>query len=186
NLFAAATCRISASQAGGSGYQAAPDETQSFVVITPLAVPSPSAQITAGGHYTRASSGTGKMTCWGNNGYGQSNVPSGAAPVSQPAAGYFHTCSLTTDGVWHCGRGDGTLQPMPALSHVAQMDAGEQYAMCAVQTNKTVVYWGIGAGNATAPAGLVNVAEVAVGHNHACALKDDGTVLCWGVNTEGE
>jgi alpha-tubulin suppressor-like RCC1 family protein len=42
-LVAAGTCTISASQAGGGGYQAAHDETQSFLVITPLVVPSPSA-----------------------------------------------------------------------------------------------------------------------------------------------
>ena len=186
-LLASGTCTISASQAAGNGYFAATNATQSFVVPPPLAIPSPTAQISAGGYHTCALSVTGQMTCWGNSAYGQANVPSGAASVSQAGAGYFHTCSLTGDGVVHCGRGDGTLGSVPALSQVAQFDAGENYVMCALQTNRTVVCWGNNAGgNATVPAGLAGVEEVAVGQSHSCARKSDGSVVCWGLNSDGQ
>jgi hypothetical protein len=37
-----------------------------------------------------------------------------------------------------------------------------------------------------APTGLTNVAELAVGNYHACARKTDGTMWCWGFNTNGQ
>jgi alpha-tubulin suppressor-like RCC1 family protein len=33
---------------------------------------------------------------------------------------------------------------------------------------------------------LANLTEVAAGYNHTCALRNDGTVWCWGYNGNGE
>jgi hypothetical protein len=38
----------------------------------------------------------------------------------------------------------------------------------------------------TAVAGLTNIVDVATDGNHACALRDDGVVLCWGYNSHGQ
>lgn len=36
------------------------------------------------------------------------------------------------------------------------------------------------------PPGLANVVAIAAGKNHMLALKSDGTVVAWGLNTSGE
>lgn len=74
---------------------------------------------------------------------------------------------------------------------------------CAVRSDATVACWGAdlavlgdgGAGSSFAPlaikgpggVGLLgNVAAIAPGARHACALKKDGTVWCWGKNDRGQ
>jgi len=39
---------------------------------------------------------------------------------------------------------------------------------------------------APAKIGLTNVQRLSLGYLHACALKLDGQLLCWGNNTFGE
>lgn len=41
-------------------------------------------------------------------------------------------------------------------------------------------------GNVPQPTGLTSVVELALGSEHACARKTDGTVWCWGQNYAGE
>ena len=41
-------------------------------------------------------------------------------------------------------------------------------------------------GNVANPSSLTNVAELALGTEHACARKADGTIWCWGTNGSGE
>lgn len=54
-------------------------------------------------------------------------------------------------------------------------------------TNSTVVAWGLNSvGQNNVPAGLNNVAAVAVGTGHSLALKADGTVVAWGDNSYGQ
>ena len=55
------------------------------------------------------------------------------------------------------------------------------------------VGWGYGGpngrddfGQATVPAGLTGVTAIAVGTYHNLALKSDGTLVAWGLNTAGE
>ena len=74
---------------------------------------------------------------------------------------------------------------------------------CAVRSDATVACWGAdlgaladgGLGSSFVPVavkgplgvGLLNtVVAVAPGSRHACALKKDGTVWCWGKNDRGQ
>jgi alpha-tubulin suppressor-like RCC1 family protein len=90
-----------------------------------------------------------------------------------------------------------TLEEVGAPTAVA---CGEEFS-CAVMRDKTVQCWGStqhgvvpqGSGRARAVqlhavtiTGLTSVLEVAAGATHACALQEDGTVLCWGSNEHGE
>lgn len=55
----------------------------------------------------------------------------------------------------------------------------------------TVACWGKTPGNATASptlqdVAISNVASIATGAYHACALKEDGSVWCWGSNGAGQ
>ena len=38
----------------------------------------------------------------------------------------------------------------------------------------------------SATVGLENVKDVAAGQNHSCVVKADGTVACWGLDTNGQ
>ena len=92
---------------------------------------------------------------------------------------------------------------------VTALAQGLGHTMCAVTTGKRVRCWGknangeMGLGvecsdpnDATAQGcsysrpteipGLEGVAEIGVGYDHVCARLEDGSVLCWGQNDDGE
>mgnify|MGYP001293451912 CR=1 FL=1 len=88
----------------------------------------------------------------------------------------------------------GATQPFTGVSRVA---ATRQH-VCAVKTDGTVWCWGsntagaVGVGSTqtqflypTQVVALSNVVDVVGEGDNACALKSDGTVWCWGENTNG-
>jgi len=132
--------------------------------------------------------------------------------ISAVATGYDHACALATDGsAWCWGTndvgqlGDGTTvgraaaAPVTGLtSGVAAISAGHAHS-CALKTDGSLWCWGtnfagdIGDGTATTRTTPVlvsgmssGVASVAVGSDHVCAVKTDGTAWCWGNNGAGE
>ncbi len=182
--------------------------------------------------------------CWGDNGHGllgQSAADGGAivdtnphpTPVQVPgltrvkqvASGDTFRCALLSDGTVSCwgynfsgqlGRAPTTdpgctviacneaPAPVAGLANVSEIGLGEGFG-CALRTDGTVLCWGqngagqLGrdpagdAGDAGVAnyvpqpvAGLSNVAHIAVGAAHACALESDESVLCWGDNRSGE
>ena len=96
--------------------------------------------------------------------------------------------------------------PVPDLQDAAEVDGGCAFT-CARHTNGRVSCWGsnelgqLGDGtfmNRVAPAPveaasgdpIENVSAMAVGCEHACVVQEgetagEGTVLCWGVNSDG-
>jgi alpha-tubulin suppressor-like RCC1 family protein len=124
------------------------------------------------------------------------------------SGGTLHTCALKANATVVCwganesGQlGDGTLidrltpVAVPGLTNVVAISAGKQHT-CALRSNGTAVCWGanvsgqLGNGNFTAvspPApvqvsGLTGAVAIDAGTDHACALKADGTAVCWGQN----
>jgi alpha-tubulin suppressor-like RCC1 family protein len=133
------------------------------------------AQISGGqygnGHIC-ARKGDGTAWCWGSGSYGelgngaqaQSLTPVQAnigTSVLSIAAGGAHTCALKTDRtVWCWGNGSyGQL-------------GGGMPATAAVPTQ--IVSLG------------ATVSELASGSLHSCAVKLDGTLWCWGLNSHGQ
>lgn len=140
-----------------------------------------------------------------------SGFGSGMADIS---AGALHTCGLTTGGAVWCwgygeegylgngGYGEGANSPVPVqvtdlTSGVSDIACGN-YHSCAVQGGavKCWGYNGYGAlGDGTyedryTPVPVVGLAgpaiAVSVGRLHSCALLEDGTIQCWGYNSEGQ
>jgi hypothetical protein len=135
---------------------------------------------------------SGRMKCWGYNGYGQLGlgdaINRGDSPnqmgaqlpfldlgsdfeVVQTSSDGAHTCAVSRSGLLKCwgfnesgqlGRGD----VLPKGGRPGEM--GNQLTPVALGTNN------------------VPVIEVSVGSRHTCALLSDGRVKCWGNNNSGQ
>jgi alpha-tubulin suppressor-like RCC1 family protein len=129
--------------------------------------------------------------------------------VSSVALGFYHTCAVKTDGsLWCWGYngygqlGDGTYigreTPVPITSGVSSVALGF-YHTCAVKTDGSLWCWGYNGygqlGDGTSGWGTEKntpvpitpgVSSVALGGNHTCAVKTDGSLWCWGANWSGQ
>jgi len=180
--------------------------------------------ITAGGYHSCAVTGTGAALCWGSNVYAQigdgtttnrstpTAVSGLGSGVSAIAAGWSHTCALTSAGAAWCWGdnadgelGDGTttdrLTPVAVSGlgiGVSAVAAGD-YHSCAIGSGGAVSCWGanwqgqLGDGTTTsrsapvAVSGLgTGVTGVAAGNVHSCVVTAGGSARCWGGNLLGQ
>jgi len=128
------------------------------------------------------------------------------------AAGYQHSCALLSNGTVQCwGRnledqlGNGTTSTdSPTPTTVSGLGGATAIALgfdhsCALLSNGSVQCWGANnygqLGNGTGVSGssvpvavssLSGAVAVAAGSSHTCALLSDGSIACWGMNTDGE
>jgi hypothetical protein len=138
------------------------------------------------------------------------------APAIEIAAALTHACALLDDGTVHCWGYDGygqlgygqdaTASPGRSVSlgaghHGKRIAVGGNHT-CAILDDDTIKCWGsndcgqLGYGDTNgmnAPAatslslGAGRTARlVAVGNAHTCAILDDGSTRCWGVNWGGQ
>jgi alpha-tubulin suppressor-like RCC1 family protein len=138
---------------------------------------------------------------------GRAGGGGGGGGVAAVSAGISHTCALKKDGSAWCwgynmqgqlGRAtSSTYSAAPILaaglsSGVSAIATGFNHT-CALKTDGSVRCWGYGRygqlGNGasadsiepTTPSGLGSgVAAIAAGGYQSCALKTDGSVVCWG------
>ncbi|MBI4001268.1 MAG: hypothetical protein HY348_05740 [Nitrospira defluvii] len=164
------------------------------------------------------------MKCWGKNQDGQlgdgttvdkskpveaSGLARGVAAV---AAGWSHTCALTSSGGVKCwgnnqdGQlGDGTTVARNTPTEVVGLGGGVTALAaggrhtCALLMTGGVKCWGqnqrgqLGDGTTADRVTPINVAELttgvialAAGWQHSCALMLSGTIKCWGNNGSGQ
>ncbi|MGZ9108866.1 MAG: RCC1 domain-containing protein [Micavibrio sp.] len=136
---------------------------------------------------------------------------SGGSTWSEVRSGFGYSCGIKTDGTLHCwgsnvsGQlGDGTLTQRTApVASIAGSDwmavsAGVAHT-CALRTNGAVQCWGETAGGRlgdngsehlvsptpiSSPAGWLSVSGS--GNTHSCGIKADGSLWCWGNNSDGQ
>ncbi|RRR67775.1 MAG: hypothetical protein EI684_18440 [Candidatus Viridilinea halotolerans] len=140
-----------------------------------------------GGH-TCVINQAGQLYCWGDNQYGQTDVPAGIAPVSQVSMGSSHTCALLNDGMLRCWghNSDGQTTVPPGLAAVTHVSAGGHHT-CALTVDQALHCWGQnGEGQTAVPTDLGSVTQVGAGYDHTCALLAGGTLRCWGRNDVGQ
>ena len=152
-------------------------------------------QISSGYGHTCALKWDGTMYCWGHGNDGQLGN-NGVTNKGHPVA----VVGTDTDSD---GNGDGFL------GDIVQIDAGISYT-CALKSDGTMYCWGRGnkgqlGHNSTDSKGypvavvgtdtdndgngensLSDVIQASVGYSHACALKLDGTLYCWGQGDKGQ
>ena len=130
-------------------------------------------QFELGATHTCAVLETGKLTCWGNNTYGQLGTNdriSSTTPVEVALgerartvdAGDHHTCAILDDGSLACwGR-----------NNHGQLGVGDKL-------DKTkLAFVDLGTGK--------SAKAVSAGFRHTCAILDDDSVLCWGKGSDGQ
>jgi alpha-tubulin suppressor-like RCC1 family protein len=131
----------------------------------------------------------GSVVAWGDNTYGQCNVPRGMTNVFAIAAGYHHSLALKADGAM-AGWGEddfGQTNAPVGLSSVTAIAAGWGTSF-ALKGDSTLEEWGWDGGyglRATAGA-LTNIISVSALWDCGMALKSDNTVFVWGKSTHGE
>jgi alpha-tubulin suppressor-like RCC1 family protein len=147
--------------------------TASLVTVSGL---SNVVQVAAGDEHACAELSSNQVWCWGNNGNGElgnNTITNATTPVqvtgigmgtgtvpSSVSCGAFHTCAIAAGVVWCWGfNGFGQLGNNTTTdSHVP------------VQLSN------LGAG----------ITQLALGDDHTCALRADGSVFCWGDNGSGQ
>jgi len=180
--------------------------------------------IAAGALHTCALMSAGGVQCWGSNSNSQLGVETtevSATPMDVKglnsrviaiAAGWYHTCALTSAGGVLCWGGNGYGQlgdgtnnesNIPVTvnglhSGVVAIAAGALHT-CALTSVGVVQCWGrnnygqLGNGKNTDSNKPVTVRElnsgvvaIAAGRLHTCALTSAGGVQCWGRNINGQ
>jgi hypothetical protein len=127
------------------------------------------------------------VIAWGQNQYGQTNVPAEASNITAIACGY-HGLGLNTGGAvtgWGFGFW-GQTNGMVAGSNVTAIAAGVNHSL-ALRGNGTVIAWGRNfEGQTNVPSGLNGVVKLAGGLEHSMALRSNGVVVVWGRGASGE
>jgi alpha-tubulin suppressor-like RCC1 family protein len=148
------------------------------------------AAITAGWFHNAAILTNKTAVAWGDNTYGQLNIPSdltnGSATVTAITAGDYFTVALRSDGhleAWgdnSCGQ---TTIPATASNNIVAVAAGGKHCL-ALTASGQVIAWGLNtSAQCNVPTNLSNVMAVAAGEAHSVALVNDGTLVEWGNNT---
>jgi alpha-tubulin suppressor-like RCC1 family protein len=144
-------------------------------------------QVDAGTYHACAVKTDGTAYCWGYNIAGQIGnntlsdqlVPAQVkgvggsgylTGVSQIAAGYQNTCAVKTDGTVYCW-GDNA--------------SGQIGNNTTTDSSVPVQVLGAGGSGYLTDVSQVEVGDYPYGDYHACAVKTDGTVYCWGANGNG-
>lgn len=135
--------------------------------------------------FTSAISQADPLLVWGDNSFGQTNVPANATNVIALAAGDSHCLALKVDGTvvaWG-GNYKGQTNVTPDLTNAVSIAAGSAHSL-ALRSDGSLALWG-----AIMPNGITNVPSTATnivglalgpGAQHALVLRADGTVLNFG------
>ena len=137
-------------------------------------------------------------------------APDGAIQFAAVTSGYFHSCGLTPAGRAYCWGGNtwGTLGDgsRTASNRPVAVAGGLRYTMiesgaghtCGVTESGKVYCWGLndeghvgadwvrrGIEEPHVLPGNQFWVQVSAGHDHSCALTNEGVAWCWGDNVAG-
>ena len=150
-------------------------EDENFSTPTPVLVEgiTDATAVTASSAYTCALHRAGTISCWGNNSYGQlgsgqtseeleeSAVPVQVADITDAtaiASSQWHSCALREDGTIACWGNNWGGQ-------LGSGETSEELEESAVPVQV---------------ADITDAVAIASSQWHSCALREDGTIACWG------
>ena len=155
--------------------------------------------LSSGYAHTCAIGESGELACWGWNGDGQTDAPSGK--FRAVSAGTAHTCAIRESGELACwGWNDEGQTDAPAGTFRA-VSAGRHHT-CAVRESGDAVCWGGNEGDLPAPelyetpcepggrsCWSIRIADdtaryplrtLVAGSDAICGVLESGDLLCWG------
>jgi hypothetical protein len=146
--------------------------------------------ISAGVDYSLAIRSDSSIVGWGDNEYGECNIPSPNSDFIAIAAGGYHSLALRSDGsIVGWGNNDYGQATPPAGNDFIAIAAGDNWNRghsLALKSDGSIVGWGDNwGGQATPPTGN-NYIAISAGAAHSLALRSDGTIVGWGWIAYGE
>jgi hypothetical protein len=128
------------------------------------------------------------VVAWGDDSYGQTNLPNDLTNVTMIAAGAYHGLALRDDGTVNAwgDNSDGQARVSETLTNAVAVAAGFLHSLALTSIGTVLAWGGNGFGELNVPANLSNVVEVASGAYHNLALENNGTVVAWGYNNDGQ
>jgi len=130
----------------------------------------------------------GRAKAWGDNSFGQTNVPAGLTNVVAVTSSAYDAVALKNDGTiaaW--GFNYYGLDNVPTnVTNVIAVASGFHHSL-ALRADGTLVAWGANDfGQLNGVSNVNNVAGIAAGAYHSIVVKRDGTVAAWGDNSNGQ
>ena len=138
--------------------------------------------ISAGSNHTCALMADGTPVCWGNDIDGQSSPPAGEK-FTDISAGFSYTCALRQDGTPSCWGYDifrrssnpKEVKELFYSSRFREIDTGEIYDACGLLADG-----GMLCNTGRSFQIEQDVHSISSGIHARCALRRDGSPLCWG------
>ena len=130
----------------------------------------------------------GEIVAWGDNSYGQCNVPSPNTDFTAIAAGGRHTLGLKTDGsiaAWGYNNFGQCDAPSPNTDFMTIAANGEH--SLGLKTDGSIMTWGENYyGECTVPEPNTGFTAIATSYSHTLGLKTDGSIFAWGDDFGGQ
>jgi hypothetical protein len=135
-----------------------------------------------------AQSPLGRIVAWGDNEFGQCNVPAPNLGFVAAATGGEHALGLKSDSsivAW--GNHDFGQCDVPAPnSGFVALSAGDFHSL-GLKADGSIRAWGYNSdGQCNVPAPNSGFAAVSAGGYHSLGLKSDGSIRAWGYNAVGQ
>ncbi len=141
-------------------------------------------QISAGMRHVLALRKNGTMVGWGDNSFGQITIPPvlGVAKIS--AAGWHSLALLYNNTAVAWGRNDRGQTTLPALTNVVDIAANNGASVELLADGRVVVTGDASFGQKNSPTGIFQ--RIGAGNYHILAVENNGQVLGWGLNADGQ
>ncbi len=138
---------------------------------------------------------SGSIVAWGDNDYGQCDVPEPNKDFVGIATSWYHSLGVKSDGTIVAWGFDSSAQlyvPEPNEDFVAVaagagtfwfwgVPYGETGHSLGLKSDGTIVAWGDNdCGQCSVPAPNAHFVAIAAGAEHSLGLKSDGTIVAWG------
>jgi len=147
-------------------------------------------KIAAGYSHSVVVDTAGRVWAWGANTHGAYDPPVWATNALEVTAGQLYCGLILEDRSvrgWFPPGWTATDGPPAGHAPAVQVDASIFGHVLSLREDGRVFAWGSNEqGQATVPATLDRVVQVAAGGLHSVALREDGTVAVWGDNTRGQ